>query len=279
MTEKHDTYEEMVVGYAFDALEPDEERAFQQHLEGCAECAKELAEARRVAGQLAYLAPSEAPPAALRSALLATVGEEAARAASTRSVTGPAEPGLAAVLAPVLSPARGRTWGGVRSVRLARPARALGIAAAVAALVAGGSWAESIRTPDSHIATQLASEFASRGAALQAINHPGSRRVELVSAGAATATAVIDGRHVWLIVDGLARNNPQSSIYVLWAARADGAMQAVTGFDVAGSGMTLVNAGLLPDNLTQTQAFAVSHEAGHTIPAAPSQPVLGTRTN
>lgn len=69
---------ELVAGYALDALDPDEERAFEAHLARCADCREQLARFTGTASALAHAAPAAPPPAALRARIL-----ESARAERT----------------------------------------------------------------------------------------------------------------------------------------------------------------------------------------------------
>jgi anti-sigma-K factor RskA len=61
---------ELVAGYALDALEPDEERRFEEHLAHCPRCQEELAALSGTAGALAFAAPSAGPPPELRAHVL-----------------------------------------------------------------------------------------------------------------------------------------------------------------------------------------------------------------
>jgi anti-sigma-K factor RskA len=65
-----DTIHQLTAGYALDALDPDERRAFEAHLAGCAECQEELASFWQATGSLARAAEGPAPPPALRGRLL-----------------------------------------------------------------------------------------------------------------------------------------------------------------------------------------------------------------
>jgi anti-sigma-K factor RskA len=58
--------------YAVDALDPEERRAFEQHLAQCAECQAEVASLRAAATSLSALSESEPPPA-LRASVLAAI--------------------------------------------------------------------------------------------------------------------------------------------------------------------------------------------------------------
>lgn len=76
---------ELTAGYALDALEPDEARAYESHLGRCAPCREELAELGDLTEALAHAVPAAAPPAELRRRILA-----AARPKSRP--TGPGRP-------------------------------------------------------------------------------------------------------------------------------------------------------------------------------------------
>ena len=80
----HDQFREMIEGFALGAMDDQECAPLRAHLAtGCPECTKALAEARWVASQLAYLAPSAEPSETLRTRLLRTVRSEASAPAQT----------------------------------------------------------------------------------------------------------------------------------------------------------------------------------------------------
>ena len=70
-----DGIHDLTAAYALDALEPDEARAYEEHLAGCERCREELAAFQGTASSLAYAVPPADPPPALRGRIL-----EAARA-------------------------------------------------------------------------------------------------------------------------------------------------------------------------------------------------------
>jgi len=69
---------ELVAGYALDALEPEQERAFEAHLARCAECREQLGGLTDTAGALAHAAPPARPPAELRARILESARAERA---------------------------------------------------------------------------------------------------------------------------------------------------------------------------------------------------------
>jgi anti-sigma factor RsiW len=92
-----------VAPYALDALDPAEEREFEQHLASCESCREELASLREAAAALAYGAAGPAPPAELKQRILAEAKAERPNVVSLaprRSWTAPLA-GIAAVAAAV----------------------------------------------------------------------------------------------------------------------------------------------------------------------------------
>jgi len=67
---------ELTVGYALDALDPEERDAYEAHLPGCAECQEELASFSEVAGALAMAATGPVPSPELRERILADARAE-----------------------------------------------------------------------------------------------------------------------------------------------------------------------------------------------------------
>ena len=82
----HSELEELAAGYVLGALEPDDEHAFQQHLEGCPACQANVRELEAVVGELAYSAPPVDPPDTVWAGIRRQIKPEARRGA----VPGPA---------------------------------------------------------------------------------------------------------------------------------------------------------------------------------------------
>jgi hypothetical protein len=270
----HAAYEELAAGYALDALEPEDEQAFTEHLEqGCPECEAVLANFRAAAADLAELSDQVEPPPSILAAIRREIAAEtpdpvpAALIGSMPDVstTGPGRqrrrrPGR------VASPATRRPG---RQLSVTVSMRALGLVL-LAAVVALGA-VLGVRAHDSSVRTDTA--LAQAQTILRHLDDSSASLVRMTGTGAAKGAAVVDGRHVYLVAQDLGSNNPHTSIYVLWAERSDGQMTAVRGFDVAHSGVTLI-AGTLPASVTRAIGFAVSRERGTTIPRSPSHPIL-----
>ena len=64
-------WQEQAAPYALGSLSPEERRAFEAHLAGCAACRADVRAFTEVAGALAHTAPSAEPPRGLRDRVLA----------------------------------------------------------------------------------------------------------------------------------------------------------------------------------------------------------------
>jgi anti-sigma-K factor RskA len=58
----HDSLRELAAGYVLGALDPDDRRAFETHLQGCEECRREVGSLAPLPGLLARAAPGDAEP-------------------------------------------------------------------------------------------------------------------------------------------------------------------------------------------------------------------------
>ena len=120
-----------VAAYALDALDPQDEREFEQHLASCERCRDELAALREAAAGLAYGAAGPAPPPELKLRILDQARAERTNVSSL--------------------PARRRSWAPLAAAAAVAAAVALGI----------GVWAGTRSTSD-----PLASVLAKPGAKL-----------------------------------------------------------------------------------------------------------------
>jgi anti-sigma-K factor RskA len=72
------TIHELSAAYALDALDPAEEREFEQHLRTCDDCREDVASFEAAAAALAFGVDSPGPPPALRGRILERVASERA---------------------------------------------------------------------------------------------------------------------------------------------------------------------------------------------------------
>jgi anti-sigma-K factor RskA len=74
----HDELRELTGGYALGVLGEEERRALEAHLATCPACAKEVREFETVTAALAFSAPQQDPPAALRDRVVRAVAQSPA---------------------------------------------------------------------------------------------------------------------------------------------------------------------------------------------------------
>ena len=67
---------ELTAAYALHALEPDDERAYEEHLARCPACREDLAALQETASALAYAPEAPQPPPELRDRILAQARAE-----------------------------------------------------------------------------------------------------------------------------------------------------------------------------------------------------------
>ena len=145
-----ETTHDLIAAYALDALDHDEERAFERHLATCERCRRELVELREAAGSLALAVDAPPPPPALRQRIL-----DGARSEPSNVV-------------PLFR---------------RRPFQAVTAAAAVAACAAIGLglWATSL--------SRDLDEERSASAALEVLADPGAQRISVLDGKATVVVA------------------------------------------------------------------------------------------
>jgi anti-sigma-K factor RskA len=243
----HSSYDELAVGYALSALEPDDEQQFVDHLRGCAVCARSLAEHTETLAHLAYAAEAEAPPPSVLEGIRAGV------AASGRAGAFPAPLSLDA--------ARER-----RSISTRLATATLGAAAALVLIVSlvfvRGLMTDRDNQPG--VNQRLAATVANLSA-------PGARLIALKGDGG-HGTLILNGQRVSLVMAGMPRNDTERSVYVLWEQTTFGDVSAVGVFDVKDD-VAVANLQLhqSPDTV---RTFMVTEEKGRVAPARTTQPVL-----
>lgn len=244
--EEHEGWEELAVGHALSALEPADDEAFLQHLPACERCGRTVAGTHEVMAGMAHSVEPVQAPESLRAAI-------SARVALEQRTEFPDE-----------EPDAGWRWPGARVPWYA-------VAATLALVLALVVW-NLVLLSDSRDRKQ---RLARAEQVVRCVEDPSchSFPLEAPKGGVAPATALVRDGHIWLVVDGLARNDRKSTIYVLWQKTDDDQIAAVRAFDVTQDGLTVVDAGNLPGSLDDIAWFAVSHEAGRRAPASPSSPL------
>jgi anti-sigma factor RsiW len=261
MNADHHRYDELAVGWALHALEPDDEAEFGRHLPGCARCAETVADTTQVMGAMAADLPQAEPSEALAARLREAVG-------ATEQVHQPVAPPPAAVPpagtpsgppAPAVVPAPRRT----RALSLAL------VAAAVAAVLGLGIWNVGLRSDRQ----ELSSTVAEQQEVVDALLTPGRATVApLGEDGRPVATVVARDDQLQVVTHGLAANDVADSTYVVWGL-GQGAPRPLGTFDVDGSQIALRTVGSGQTGLDEFAMYGVSIEPGREAPSEPTEVV------
>lgn len=267
----HQVFDELAVGSALSALEPDDEARFAEHVAGCARCARAVVEHRETLAQLAHAAPSVEPPASLLEGIRAGVQAErrdrsggSAVAPAPRRSSGSTPP--AAADPPVqLEQRRAR-----RSVQVRRSHLLTAAAAVVALLVGLGGWNAALHRESG----ERDARVQSLTTAVQALESADTRTVPLASPeGEVHAVAVVRGEEMSLVVDGLPPNS-DDTIYVLWGQSRYGDVRAISTFDVERRDLDVLHGMRLEPGAGDLTTLMVTQEQGRTAPALTTQQVL-----
>ncbi|RBY76707.1 anti-sigma factor [Geodermatophilus sp. TF02-6] len=285
---EHEVFDELAVGWALHALEPEEESLFAAHLPECARCRRTVTETGEVMGAMATGLTTVDPPERLRERLRAAVEETdqvsapppvpdrpvrpapAAPAGATRWTEHPAaaSPG---VRPPATSPGFRPSTPVGRRVPPSAWRRVLPnalVAAAVAAILALGTW---------NVLLSSARDDAQATAARQqelvnALLTPGHAAIAPLSGNDGTPLATVIARNgqVQVVTHGLRPNDTSEQTYVVWGT-AEGLPVPLGTFDVVSSRMDLRTVGSASTGLDDYTGYAVSLEPGRRMPARPTE--------
>jgi hypothetical protein len=260
-TPDHAALDELAVGWALHALEPEDEALFAVHLPGCARCAATVAETTEVMGAMARDLPAAEPAEGLRARLQAAVG-------TTEQLPGPADQARPTEGAPrraldpvpevSLEPERRPLW------RRALPASL--VAAAVAAIVGLGLWNVFLATSKE----RLQETVASQEEVMAALLDPGQVTIApLQDDGRTVATVVARPDQLQVVTSGLAVNRPETTSYVLWGM-GEGDPVALGTFDVSRSQIDVRSVGSASTDVDGFPQYGISLEPGQEAPSSPT---------
>ena len=283
----HEPFDELAVGWALRALEPEDEVLFSAHLPDCARCARTVAETVEVMGALAQDLPQAEPGEGLRDRLRAAVEET-----EQLPVRIPEEPFPPAdstrpragtpVGTPVGTPAGASAATGFPGYRPPsvppagiRPAwrrvlpNAL-VAAAVAAILGLGTW--NVVLTDARDEAQASAAESSQ--VLGALLEPGTAVIAPLTGdgGQQVATVVARDAQVQVVTQGLPANDRARETYVVWGM-TDTAPVALGTFDVVRSRIDVRTVGSTSTGLDAYGGYAVSLEPGRQAPSQPTDVV------
>jgi hypothetical protein len=273
----HETYDELAVGWALHALEPEDEALFLLHLPDCARCAQTLAETSEVMAALAADLPPAEPSEELRDRLRAAVeGTEQIRRPALPAVP-PATPPPDAVPQPSRPQEERRADGpggspAERPTPIRRPGwRGRGpqalMAAAVAVAVGLGAWNVVLSTSRQQVQETAAEQqrivdalLAPGQATIAPLSDPGGHRV---------ATVVARKGQIQVVTSGLGVDDEASTTYVVWGMRR-GAPVPLGTFDVVRPQLDLRTVGSDRTGLDGFSGYAISLEPGRRAPSSPT---------
>lgn len=268
----HDQWDELAVGYALTALEPDElDRFFEHVVEACPHCRQLVDDTAAIGAQIgsAMTGPVEEIPSGLRDRVLEAALD--ARPAVPQSPADiPAPNGPPVTLRRPASSATVLDLGERRNRRTvpARTGWLVAAAAAVVALVLSVTTLTALHGQSEQRAAARAGQSA-----LNAITGGGPGRIISLddNLGDDVATVIARSDSISVVAQTM-KANPASSSYVLWGIKTMGSDPIALGvFDVRGDKVQATQvAADSRGQYTEFTTYAVSQEPGHTPPAKPS---------
>jgi Anti-sigma-K factor rskA len=278
----HALFDELAVGWALHALEPEDEALFVRHLPDCARCARTASETSEVMAALAADLPTAEPSAELGDRLRAAVE----RTDQVRRPTPDNAPDLADLDdfdEPVAEPVPPRRATGFPAYEHAGPAVRLpaptpwrrmlpSILAAVAviAILALGTW--NVMLSEARTTAETAARQQSE--VVDKVLQPGQATIARLAddGGHEVATVVARPEVVQVVTDGLAVNDRTRFVYVVWGMRDSNPVPLGT-FDVLRSRMDVRTVGSDEAGPDGYPGYAISLEPGHQAPEKPSDVV------
>jgi anti-sigma factor RsiW len=261
---EHEIFDELAVGWALHALEPEDETVFAAHLVGCDRCARTVAETVEVMASLATDLPPADPPAELRRRLREAVERTEQLPAPPPMPPDPVGTGFPPFddTGLELPAPPGPAW------RRALPSL-LGVAA-IALIVALGVWNVVL----SESRSQAEATAAAQARIMSSLLAPGQATVAPVTdtEGHRVATVVARKAQLQVVADGLRVNNAADTTYVVWGMRPRRPVPLGT-FDVVRTQMDLRTVGSSRTGLDAFPAYGISFEPGRHAPTAPTNVV------
>ena len=245
--------EELAVGWALRALEPDDEHVLRAHLPGCAVCQEIVRSTEQVTALLGGSVPQEDPPARLRQQVLGAAAhtpQEAYEPLPFRLGSSLSQsPGRPAEIVGTPRPRN-------RVMQLAAAAVVVVLAAAVGVL----GWQ----------VNRLDGQQQSQSQLLSVLSDPTMHRTVLREGDGQEAAVLLSSPASAAVVPlGLRPNNASDQIYVVWGL-STGTPIALSSFDVSGAAAQLLS---WNSAAAQHQKFAISLEPGRSMPAKPTDVV------
>lgn len=247
--QSHEPYAENAAAYAMNALDPEEARAFEEHLRGCAECPTTVAEMRSVLAMLPFAVELVEPPPQIKQQLMRQI-----RSASATDGAA-ADPSPQAAPTPQPTPPRGTFWASLsrgtfaRGAALASLVLVLGMAAL---LVRQQRELDELRRVQAIVGSPRAVAESVRAGEIQAMIY-----------------AVPDSPTAYFVLDGLPRL-PAGRDFQVWML-AEGGPVSVGVHHSEGSARWFITA---PRPMREYDGVGVTQEPSGGSPAPTTQPIL-----
>jgi negative regulator of sigma E activity len=259
MTADHGQFDELAVGWALHALEPEDESSFAVHLPGCARCAATVAETSEVMAAMATDLPQPEPSEGLLHRIRAAVEQ-------TEQLPEPAAVPVVPAVRPIRAAPEPRRIVEQRSRWRSALPRTL-VAAALAAIVGLGIW-DVVLTNDRQ---DLQSTVAEQSAFMDSLFSDGEATVApMTHRGDMVAMMVARDGEVGVVPAALSANDAQNSTYVLWGL-GEGGPTSLGTFDVARPQLKLQTVGSGQTDLSGFSGYGISLEPGRQAPPSPTE--------
>lgn len=293
----HTRFDELAVGWALYALEPDDEQVLVRHLPTCGRCQRTVHDAEATMATVAMVLPGPQPSPKLLERIHEATGAPSAPAVvpapvdSQQADVSPAEADIQRAdvqhvaghpdrrstdIQRRAAPRHGQRPGSNRSSRpgSARHSRSRRIAlvAAVVALlfaVGLGAWNVNLRAAN-HRQQQVAAQLIRDSRVATLIDQHGAKQGYVVN----------QNGKLEVVSDGLPTNDSASSIYALWSVSGTGGTPQLVGvFDNKKSDLGVQPVGSVPPGMNQVTTMAVSKEPGRGTPTRPTVIVASGAVN
>ncbi|CAN5253121.1 hypothetical protein BH20ACT5_BH20ACT5_13220 [soil metagenome] len=260
----HEEFDELAVGWALKALEPDDESRFTRHLPDCRRCSRTVRDAHELAAGFALSLPAEDPPASLWRRIMVQVQAEPREAGALTPRTDLHSDVFGDRVQP--PPANVRTL-----FRLTNVLRGL-VAAATLALVVGlGLWNVQLQSDRE----QVRSVAEQQADVLGQLDDRGVYRIAPLetSEGESVGAVVLHAGGAKIMANGLPVNDHDESIFVLWGLRDSLSPVPLGTFDIARPDLDMRPVSSTSTGLDEYDGYAISLEPGRQAPSTPTDTV------
>jgi anti-sigma-K factor RskA len=261
----HQEYDELAVGWALKALEPDDESRFARHLPDCRRCSRTVHDADALGAGFAMSLAGEDPPDALRQRIMAQALAEPRQPAALPEPEAIDQNGFAAQH-PEPAPDN------VRSLfQHTNLLRGMAAAASMALIVGLGLWNVQLQSDREQI-TAVAEQQAE---VLGQLDDRGVYRIAPMetSEGDSVGAVVLHAGGAKVMANGLPVNDHEQSIFVLWGLRDSLSPVPLGTFDVSRPDLDMRPVSSTSTGLDQYDGYAISLEPGRHAPSTPTDTV------